>query len=78
MNSEEYLLTFELSKDGGELHVHCNDAGLRLLQRVLSSLASGQMQNDHLMTPQWAGNELSGEQQSDECTLLNKVTVHKW
>ena len=32
----------------------------------------------HLMTPAWAGNELSEEPQNPQATLLNMVTIRLW
>ncbi len=75
------LLTFELSRDGDELHIHCNREGLEALQQILHRLAESSApvpRHDHLMTPSWAGDELTEEKQGDDTTLLNKVTVRLW
>ncbi|HAC88553.1 MAG: methylhydantoinase [Marinobacter sp.] len=77
MTTDSFLLSFEISKDGDELDVHCDDNGLEKLLSVLSQLR-GKVQHEHLMTPGWGGNELSEEPQSENSELLNKVTVHKW
>jgi len=77
MTTDSFLLTFEISKDGDELNVHCDDIGLEKLLLVLSRL-KGNAQHEHLMTPSWGGNELSEELQSEDSQLLNKVTIHKW
>ena len=51
------LLTFELSKDRGELVIHGDAAGLRYLARIFSRLAdhaaSGRSEHDHLMTQEF-------------------------
>ena len=76
------LLTFELSKDGEELHIHGNAEGLRALMKVLDRLKAqaeaGTQAHDHLMTEAWAGTELSGRTQGSETRLVNKVDVHAW
>jgi hypothetical protein len=77
MTTDSFLLSFELSKDGDELNVHCDDAGLAKLLSVLSKLEE-KAQHEHLMTPSWGGSELSEEPQAADSQLLNKVTIHKW
>jgi hypothetical protein len=77
-----HKLTFELSAAGDELFVHADVAGLRFLSQQLTQLASqaekGRKEHVHLMTEEWAGNELTSAQQDAESTLLNKVNIHAW
>ena len=77
MTIDDFLISFEISKDGDELDVHCDDVGLEKLLSILSQL-KGNVQHVHLMTPSWGGNELSAEPQSEYGQPLNKVTFHKW
>ena len=79
MANNEHLLTFELSEDGDELEIHCNNRGLEELLRVCQRL-EGSRGNDHehLTTPSWGGHELSEEKQGQSNTLLNKVTIRFW
>ncbi len=77
MTTNRFLLSFELSKDGDELNIHCDEIGLSKLRNILSQLENG-VQHFHLMTASWGGDELSEESQSDDSQLLNKVTIHKW
>ena len=77
MAANKHLLSFELSKDGDVLDIHCDDEGLTKLLSILS-LLNGKDQHEHLMTDAWGGNELSDKTQSLESKLLNKVTIHKW
>jgi Immunity protein 32 len=78
----DYLLTFELAKDGDELLVHADAAGLRYLADALTRLAqcaeAGQKEHTHLMTENWAGHELSSVTQDSEASLLHQVTIHGW
>lgn len=75
MNRE--LLTFEISKDGSTVDIHGDSAGLNYLAQIITRVAkSGE--HDHLMTESWGGNELSEEKQSENCTIINKVTIHCW
>ncbi|WP_116964744.1 Imm32 family immunity protein [Fastidiosibacter lacustris] len=78
MTTDSFLLSFEISKDGNELDIHCDDNGLEKLLSLLS-LLKGKAQHEHLMTPSWGGGyELSEEPQSEGSQLLHKVTIHKW
>ena len=71
------LLSFELSQDGDELDIHCDEHGLSKLKYILSQLENGE-QHVHLMTANWGGSELTQESQSEDSQLLYKVTIHKW
>lgn len=77
MTTNNFLLSFELSKDGDELDIHCDDFGLDNLLSILSGL-KGKVKHEHLMTPGWGGNGLSEDAQSKGSKVLNKVTIHKW
>lgn len=77
MTTSKFLLSFEMSKDGDELDVHCDEIGLEKLKAVISQLEDRE-QHYHLMTESWGGNELSEEPQSEDGNLINKVTIHRW
>jgi Immunity protein 32 len=74
------LLTFELSEKGDELFVVADSRGLRFLAAKLTRLAEkmdkGEPDHEHLMTKEWAGNELSSAAQVDNTTLLNHVKIY--
>lgn len=75
------LLTFELIPDGDEVEIHCDQQGLEELLRLLNGLANSESplpKHEHLMTPSWAGHELTEEQQGEKNTLMNKVTIRLW
>jgi hypothetical protein len=78
----DHLLTFELEKDGDELLIHADIAGLRFLASVLTRLAqdaeAGRKEHTHLMTEDWSGHELSSVAQGAETSLLHQVTIHGW
>lgn len=79
--TKEKMLTFELTQDGDEIEIHCNQEGLSSFLTVLHRLAdaqSGLPKHDHLMTPSWAGDELTEEKQGEKNILINKVTVRLW
>lgn len=77
MTTDSFLLSFEISEDGDELSIHCDDMGLENFLSVLSQI-KGKVSHEHLMTPSWGGNELSEDPQSEDGLFLNKVTIHKW
>lgn len=76
----EHLLTFELTADGEELHVHGDAKGLTLLARAVTLLAAqceaGAADHTHLATEAWGSSELSSDRQSDASRLVNQVTIH--
>ena len=78
----EHLLTFELVKNGDELLIHADAAGLRYLASALTRLAQyaeeGRKEHTHLMTEEWSGHELSAIPQDSETSLLHHVTIHGW
>ena len=74
-------LTFELTSDGNELHIHGDPAGLRRLAAQLERLTSSpSADHEHLFTATWGGNDLSQEAQGDAVgdRLLHSVTLHSW
>jgi hypothetical protein len=77
---DNYLLTFELTKNKDELEIHTNSKGLKRLiaelEILLQSAEKGVNDHNHLMTEEWAGNELSSIAQGGE--LLNHVKVYYW
>jgi hypothetical protein len=57
-------ISFELVDDGKELDIHGDPAGLRRLAGILERLASlPKSDHEHLMTPEWAGDDSVSEPQ---------------
>ena len=77
MTTNNFLLSFEVSKDGDELNIHCDEVGLDNFILILSQMRE-KISHENLMTPSWGGSELSENPQSKDDHLLNKVTIHKW
>jgi hypothetical protein len=69
-----------LSKDGDELFIHGDSAGLRFLAAKLTRLSEkadiGQAGHEHLMADEWSGNELGSKVQGNGTRLLNQVKIH--
>lgn len=81
MNEPRKMLTFEVSPDRDELEIHFDQKGLESFIRYLQKLGDSKSPlpiHDHLMTPSWAGDELTEEKQGESNVLLNKVTLWKW
>lgn len=77
MTTPERLLSFEISQDGNELEIHCDETGVRdllaIVQRVLTS-----RDHEHLMMPAWGGNELTEVKQGQNTNVVKKVTIRFW
>lgn len=76
------VLTVEL-RDGGkpgsaEVALCLDDEGLEVLVRKLERLR-GRREHDHLMTPAWAGSELTDNKQGGpEFELVNHLRIVKF
>jgi hypothetical protein len=73
-------LTFELSKNADEIFIFADSEGLRSLAAKLNRLAdkvdAGNPDHEHLMTQEWAGNELSSVAQGADTSLVNHVKIY--
>lgn len=70
------VLTFEYNANG-VVEVFMDEVGRELLINTLQrlSITASEIDHDHLMTPAWAGAELTEELQNPSNELINKVTV---
>ena len=68
------LLSVEYQPNLEELDIMCDSDGLDLLIEKLNKLKQ-HGGHAHLMTPSWAGNELTEDRQTDNGTLINHVRV---
>ena len=71
------MLTFEINADGNMLEIHCDDDGIATLRRALSKLEKKPVEHEHLMSPSWAGNELTERIQGSGNSLLHQVTFYR-
>jgi hypothetical protein len=75
---EDFLLTFELSKNNDELYIYSDLNGLKSLidelNKLLKSAEEGKNDHTHLMTEEWGGYELSSDNQSGE--VINHVKIY--
>lgn len=73
------MLTVELrnadNAERSEVEVFCDSAGLELLIRQLDFLRHGST-HVHLMTPAWAGDELSEKVVGEGNMLINHLKIY--
>jgi hypothetical protein len=72
------VLTVELNAKENRVEINFDDDGLKILKRSLDSLQKAGTGHDHLMTPSWAGAELTETKQSNDTQLIHHlVFVHR-
>jgi CYTH domain-containing protein len=67
------MLTFEYSLDQ-QLEIYCDQEGLATLLRELGILKE-RGGHAHLMTPSWAGHELTEDKQGENTELIHHVLI---
>ena len=79
MKSSPKLLTFEWNEKDEILEIHGNSKGFLELSQKLSKLANKTgNDHDHMMTPDWGGQELTNEPMNPDNLIINHVKIHKW
>lgn len=68
------MLTVEINKKDESIEIFCDKEGIELLTKKIRIL-SEKGGHVHLMTPSWAGNELSEEKQGLENELVNHLRI---
>ncbi len=69
------LLTVEYDGES-VVELHLDEEGLDLLvDRLMKLRKHNEPEHDHLMTPSWAGWELTEEKQDAENELINHLTI---
>lgn len=71
------LLTFELNSEQDSVEIHANADGIAVLVNWLE-VALKTKDHQHLMTPEWGGNELSAELQGQSNRLVKHVKIVPW
>jgi hypothetical protein len=73
----DFLLSFEFDEKGDCLMIHGDPDGLQKLSDWLSRLVTHtKLEHDHLMTPQWSGHELSGQNKGGK--VVHHVKTYCW
>jgi hypothetical protein len=68
------LLTVELNREGECVEIFCDREGFEVLQRALDGLRR-KGDHVHLMTPSWAGNELTEDKQIESNELVHHLRI---
>ncbi|MEI6860898.1 MAG: Imm32 family immunity protein [Verrucomicrobiota bacterium] len=77
----EHVLTLVQRKEG-EIVLHADAKGLALLiaalERLKKKAEEGASDHDHLMTPAWAGTELSEKKGAEAGALIHHLKIYGW
>jgi hypothetical protein len=68
------ILTVEYSPKAEDVEIFCDREGLEVLLKKLNFLGKNGG-HVHLMTPSWAGNELTEETQGNGTDLINHLRI---
>lgn len=68
------LFTVEYNSKAEDVEIYCDRQGLELIIKKLNVLAN-KGGHVHLMTPSWAGNELTEARQGVDTILINHLRV---
>jgi hypothetical protein len=68
------MITVEIDDRNEHIQVCCDKEGVELLKRILEHVTK--TGHEHLMTPSWAGNELSEQVQGKGNRLINHMTIY--
>lgn len=68
------MLTVEFNKKDESIEIFCDREGLEILAKKINILST-KGGHIHLMTPSWAGSELSEEKQGLENELVNHLRI---
>ena len=81
MKQPDHVLTFVRGEEG-ELRMHADAKGLSLLICALEGLKKkvegGVSEHAHLMTPSWAGSELSEKKGTESGELIHHLKLYGW
>lgn len=67
------MLTVEINAKEKRVEMYLDKEGLRILRQSLDMLQ--QQGHDHLMTPSWAGTELTESSQGHDTELMNHLLL---
>ena len=81
MPSPDYVLAFVRGEEG-ELFMHADAEGLSVLisslERLRRAVERGECDHDHLMTPEWAGSELSEKKGIESGAVIHHLKIYGW
>lgn len=84
-NTADKLLSFVTDDNGDRVSIHVDKNGLDLMIQELTwlrqKLEAGECNHTHLMSPDWAGDELTTtklKDQDEEVTIVHEVKIYGW
>ena len=82
MPKPDYTLSFPTDRDGNQVFIQADAAGLDYLIQSLTFLRHKLDENicehDHLMTDAWGGRELSKSTLDEGARLVHHVKIYGW
>lgn len=82
MPTPDHILSFATDKEGDQVFIHADVAGLDHLIRSLSlirqKVAGGSCDHDHMMTDAWGGCELTEFAPDAEAHTIHHVKLYGW
>jgi hypothetical protein len=82
MPKPDHILSFTTDKEGDQVFIHADAAGLDYLMRSLSrirrNIDADVCGHDHLMTDAWGGHELTERGLDDGIHTVHHVKVYGW
>lgn len=84
-DTADRLLSFVTDDNGDRVFIHVDKNGLDLLIKELTwlrkKLEAGACDHTHLMSPDWAGDELTTSKlkdHEDEVNIVHEVKIYGW
>lgn len=78
----KHILNFGTDKDGSQVFMHADLAGLdhliRSLTHIREKVSAGICEHDHMMTDAWGGNELSEKGLDAGTHTVHHVKIYGW
>jgi hypothetical protein len=82
MPTPNHILSFGTDKDGSQVFIHADLAGLdhliRSLSHIRQKVESGICEHDHMMTDAWGGNELTEKVLDADARTVHHVKIYGW
>ena len=82
MPKPNHILSFTTDKEGNQVFIHADAAGLdyliRSLSRIRKNIDADVCDHDHLMTDAWGGRELTERGLDEGARTVHHVKIYGW
>jgi hypothetical protein len=82
MPQPDHVLSVATDKDGDQVFIHADVAGLDhlicSLTHIREKVAEGVCEHDHMMTDAWGGNELTEKVTDVDAHTVHHVKIYGW